>query len=75
MGKERRVGTMERLFTLVHSSKVKNMAKADFNGKMAAFMKETLTMDSFKAMVNTTLLIWINGTRENSGSVIWRAEV
>lgn len=75
MVKERRVGIMERLFTMVPSSRVKSMVRVDFHGKTAASTREILMMGSSKAMANTTSLTWINGTKENSDSVTWRAEV
>lgn len=53
----RKAGTRARLFTEAISSKEKNMARGDSNGKMAVSMREISLMDSFKDMVNISLQI------------------
>ena len=70
----KRVGIMVKLSTMDSFTRAKRTERASFNGKMAAIMRETLSMDTFKAMENTILLIWTKFMRESSGCLQWKAE-
>ena len=69
-----RAGTIIRSSILANSSTAKNQAMADLNSK-AAIMKETLSMASFMATANITLLILVSFMKVNSKIIIWMAKV
>ena len=65
MVKDKSPGIMEKLNIKDNFLKVKRMVKASLNGMMVVFMKETLQMEYFRDMENISLLIQINGMKEN----------
>ncbi len=62
-----RHGTMGQPSTRDSSIRERRMGRVGSIGRTGATMRGTLWMGSSKDLGSTTLQIWTNGTRENSG--------